>query len=180
MKPSALSAVPCPGPALDPAPGHAGVCCSDCRDPLGQKYEGAIRVSIAAADDMLRIGVGDLLAPVPCLRVVATTGSGDDALRSTRSREVDVMLVAPRLKGVSSVEVIFATAAFAAPTRVMALVAHPESAELDALMDAGACGYASLSSPPSHLLEAIHRTLGRSCPRDNCHPGNVADYGALP
>lgn len=137
--------------------------CRNCRSRPGAQVAGAIRIAIVAAQPLFREALSRLLEDVPCVNVVACTGRGDESLRSLLHQAPDLVLVGPHLPDISSEAFVLAASNFAPPFRTMALVTHPNSADLPGLLNAGAAGQICLTDTLPDMLDALHVALDKRC-----------------
>ena len=119
-----------------------------------------IRVVVCDDHAPMRAGVQDVLAGCDDIEVVASAGSGHDALALCAEHEPDVVLmdlVMPEMDGVETTRRIRQ----ARPcTRVLVLTSFPDRSRITHALEAGAAGYLLMDAEPEDLALAGRRVAG--------------------
>ncbi len=115
----------------------------------------AVRVLVVDDHDLLREGVGAVLASFTDLDVVGEAGSGEAAIDAVDDLRPDVVvmdLVMPGMGGVESIRRIRATRP---DVGIVALSSFADAVQVREAMDAGATGYLVKSVEAESLVKAI-------------------------
>ncbi len=115
----------------------------------------SVRVLVVDDHPLFRDGVVGLLASVPYMEVVATAGSGAEAVREATLSRPDVVLMDLNLPDVSGVEATRRIAATCPGTAVLALTMLEDDASVLAAVRAGARGYLLKGAGQEELLAAV-------------------------
>jgi DNA-binding NarL/FixJ family response regulator len=116
-------------------------------------------VGVVLADDhpVIRDGLAALLGAVDGIEVVATAGSGDEAVRVTVARRPDVLVVDLHMPGgTDGVAATRAVRAAAPEVGVLVLTMLDDDASVRAALDAGAAGYVLKGDSRQQIVRAIH------------------------
>lgn len=127
-------------------------------EPLRQESSGGsekIRVLVADDHDLFRVGLASALAGYPDLEIAAQVSRGTMAVRTARELRPDVVLMDMRLPDISGVAATEAILAEDETMRVVALTVMADDADIDAAVQAGACGYLLKDSPLDDVVSAI-------------------------
>ncbi|MFF4991690.1 response regulator [Streptosporangium saharense] len=119
-----------------------------------------IRVLLADDDEMVRAGVGAILATDPGIKVVAEAGDGREAVELALTHRPDVALLdirMPRLDGLAAAVEIIRTAPAVA---VAILTTFGEDAYLTRALDDGVRGFLLKSGNPRELIAGVHAVAG--------------------
>lgn len=114
-----------------------------------------VRVLVVDDHDLLREGVGSVLASFPDLDVVGEAGSGEAAIEAVDEVRPDVIvmdLVMPGMGGVESIRRIRATHP---DLGIVALSSFADGGQVRDAIDAGATGYLVKSVGADSLVEAV-------------------------
>jgi DNA-binding NarL/FixJ family response regulator len=113
-------------------------------------------VLIVDDDDLMRAGLRAVLSSDDTITVVDEAADGHAAIRRTRERQPDVVLMdvrMPNLDGIAATREIIA----AAPdTRILVLTTFEEDEYVFGALSAGASGFLLKRTRPEHLIAAIH------------------------
>jgi len=151
------------------------------QEPSDRKSSGPIRILIADDHEIVRKGLGVLLATEPGLKVVGEAQDGQEAVDKAASLKPDVVLmdlVMPRLDGIEATRRI--TEAHPG-IRILVLTSFAADDKVFPAVKAGALGYLLKDSSPEELLEAIRRVhrgepslepaIARKVLQEISHPG---------
>jgi DNA-binding NarL/FixJ family response regulator len=122
-------------------------------------------VSILIADDhqVVRLGLGTLLASHPDFRVVAEASDGREALQAVETWQPQVLLLDLMLPGLNGLEVARQVSERWPDTKVLIHTMHANEAYVVEALRNGALGYVLKESPTQELIQAIRDVAaGRS------------------
>ncbi|MDD7926536.1 response regulator transcription factor [Actinomycetospora chibensis] len=106
---------------------------------------------------MVRVGLKEMLAEYPTIRVVGEAEDAPEALRIAESLAPDVVLSEVRLGSTSGLELCHDLLTWCADARVIMLTVHDDEQYLSQAMHAGARGYLLKHISGEELVAAIHR-----------------------
>lgn len=114
-------------------------------------------VSIMLVEDQeaMRIGWTTLLDRPPRFHVVATAGSGEEAVTLAAQHSPDICLVDLRLPGLAGPALIKAMLGVAPKTRIVVLTSFGEASDIIACLSAGASGYLSKNTGAEEMMSAL-------------------------
>jgi DNA-binding NarL/FixJ family response regulator len=118
-----------------------------------------VTIGVVLADDhpVIRDGLAALLGAVDGIEVVATAGSGDEAVRVAVARRPDVLVVDLHMPGgTDGVAATRAVRAAAPEVGVLVLTMLDDDASVRAALDAGAGGYVLKGDSRQQIVRAIH------------------------
>jgi DNA-binding NarL/FixJ family response regulator len=115
------------------------------------------QVQVLLADDhaVVREGYRRLLERTPDIRVVAETGTGEDAYRLFCETAPDVVVMDINLPGMSGIEATRRILAREAQAKVLIFSMHEEAMFASRALQAGARGYVTKASAPEVLVDAV-------------------------
>ena len=130
----------------------------------------AIRVLIADDHAVVRAGLRLLLDAAEGIEVVGEAGSGEEAVRLTRSVKPDVVLMDVVMPGMSGIEATRPALDAAPETKVLVLSMQDDPNYVREAFEAGASGYVLKEAADSEVVQAVrevaaghhyvHPTLG--------------------
>ena len=130
----------------------------------------AIRVLIADDHAVVRAGLRLLLDAAEGIEVVGEAGSGEEAVRLTRSVKPDVVLMDVVMPGMSGIEATGPALDAAPETKVLVLSMQDDPSYVREAFEAGASGYVLKEAADSEVVQAVrevaaghhyvHPTLG--------------------
>jgi DNA-binding NarL/FixJ family response regulator len=118
---------------------------------------GTVRVVLVENHQMVRVGLKEMLAEYPTIRVVGEAEDAPEALRIAESLAPDVVLSEVRLGSTSGLELCHDLLTWCADARVIMLTVHDDEQYLSQAMHAGARGYLLKHVSGEELVAAIHR-----------------------
>jgi DNA-binding NarL/FixJ family response regulator len=122
-----------------------------------------IRILIADAHEVVRIGLVALLNRQPDFQVVAEASSGEEAVRLARQWRPDVAVLDIRMPGGSGTDACRAIVAELPDTPVVMLTSYADSEALFDAISAGASGYVLKRIGSEELIDAVRTVAdGRS------------------
>jgi DNA-binding NarL/FixJ family response regulator len=118
-----------------------------------------ITVVIAEDHDIMRQGVGTLLADRFGARVVADTGDGLDVLPLVEAHAPDVLVLDLSMPGLNGLDVLRQVERRAPDTRTVVLSMHSEDAYVLEALSLGASGYVLKGACADELIEAVRAAV---------------------
>jgi two-component system invasion response regulator UvrY len=115
------------------------------------------QVQVLLADDhaVVREGYRRLLERTPDIKVVAETGTGEDAYRLFCELAPDVVVMDINLPGMSGVEATRRVVAREPQAKVLIFSMHEDAMFASRALQAGARGYVTKASAPDVLVDAV-------------------------
>ncbi|NVM94072.1 response regulator [Arthrobacter wenxiniae] len=124
---------------------------------------GAVKVVVADDQDLIRAGLGAILATAPGLEVVGLAHDGGTAAALARHHSADMVLMDIQMPGVDGLEGLARIAAAGLATRVLMLTMFDLDEYVYAALRTGASGFLLKTTPPAELIRSIFA----------CHAGDV-------
>jgi DNA-binding NarL/FixJ family response regulator len=126
---------------------------------LGVDGRGAGRIRVILADDEpgLLSALGELLGHVEDVDLVGTAADAEEAIGVAEARRPDVALVDVRMPGGGGPHAARGIARVSPSTRVIALSAYEDRANVLSMLRAGAVGYLVKGAPPDELVAGIRK-----------------------
>ena len=121
----------------------------------GIEDRGVVGVLIVDDYDLFRTGLATLLAAEPGLAVVGQASNGRAGVRLARELSPDVVLMDLRMPDISGHEATEAIVAERPVTRVVVRTVLSEDEDVEAAVQAGACGYLAKDTPMDELVSAV-------------------------
>jgi two-component system, NarL family, response regulator DesR len=119
-----------------------------------------IRVVLVEDNEVFREALELLLDLRSDVEVVASVGTGTEAVPSCRDNHPDVVLMDYRLPGLDGVQATRAVLEACPGTAVVCLTASANVREMEALRDAGAVACLTKDQELDDIVAAIHRAVG--------------------
>jgi len=119
-----------------------------------------IRIVLVEDNQVFREALELLLGLQADLDVVASVGSGTDAVAAVKEHGPDVVLMDYRLPGLDGVQATRAVREAAPGVAVVCLTASANLREVDALYEAGAVACLSKDQELDEIVAAIRRAVG--------------------
>jgi DNA-binding NarL/FixJ family response regulator len=118
-----------------------------------------IKILLADDHDLVRNGIGRLLADVDDFSVIGHATSGEQAVLLCRELQPDVVLMDVRMPGIGGLEATRKITARDAQIKVIALSAWDEDPLPSRLLQAGAWGYVAKGAPFDDVVKAIRKVM---------------------
>lgn len=118
-----------------------------------------ISILIADDHDLVRTGLGRMLADVADMQVVGEATSGEEALRFCRELHPDVVLMDVKMPGIGGLEATRALVRQQPSVRVIAVSACDDDPFPSRLLQAGAAGFVTKGAPFSEVVQAIRKVV---------------------
>jgi DNA-binding NarL/FixJ family response regulator len=106
-----------------------------------------------------------LLTEDPCLQLVGEAEDGDEAVRSTRELDPDIVLMDITMPRVNGLDASREIKSFRPETKVIMLTIHSENEYKPVALQSGADAFIAKKRLGSELLPTIHRLLGTHASR---------------
>lgn len=118
------------------------------------------KITILIAEDhtLIRETWTFILNSDPRFTVVATCGSGEEAVELTKSLRPNVVTMDINLPGMNGFEATQLIRKFSPGTRILGVSMHSQPAYARKMIQAGAKGYVTKNSPYEELMTAIYET----------------------
>lgn len=113
------------------------------------------RVLIADDHPMFRDGLAAMLDGQPDMTVVATVGTGREAIAEAEALQPDVAVLDLRMPDGDGIAAAAAIRASSPATRILVLTSLDGSREVAAALNAGAHGYLVKSAAPDEIAHAV-------------------------
>ncbi|MGW6946969.1 response regulator [Streptomyces xanthophaeus] len=114
-----------------------------------------INVLIADDSEIVRRGLGDVLASAADIHVVAQAWDGRSAVDAARQVNPDVALLDIRMPGMDGLAATRELRALPVPPRVLILTMFAEDEYVEEAVRAGASGFLLKDTPPEELLRSV-------------------------
>ncbi len=118
-----------------------------------------ISILIADDHDLVRTGLGRMLADVTDMQVVGEATTGEEALRFCRELQPDVVLMDVKMPGIGGLEATRALVRQQPGVRVIAVSACDDALFPARLLQAGAAGFVTKGTPFTDMVQAIRRVV---------------------
>ena len=116
---------------------------------------GVIRVLVVDDHDLFRTGLSLLLSGEEDIEVVAQASGGRAGVRLARELAPDVVLMDLRMPDLSGPEATHTIMANRPSTRVVVLTVHSGDDDVEAAVEAGACGFLAKETPLEQVVTAV-------------------------
>jgi DNA-binding NarL/FixJ family response regulator len=121
----------------------------------GAQGRGIIRVLVVDDHDLFRTGLSSLLSAEPEIDVVAQASGGRAGIRRAGEMEPDVVLMDLRMADLDGVEATRTIVERHPSTRVIVMTVLSEDEDVEAAVQAGACGFLAKDTPTDEVVAAI-------------------------
>lgn len=128
--------------------------------PPSEEGAGRIRIVIAEAHDLYRLGLRAMVALEPDLQIVAEATSGAEASKKCRELDPDVVLLGVRWPGVTEFDACAAIKKQSPRTKIMILTASDDDVDLSAAVKTGASGYLVKDAPTERIAQSVRLVHG--------------------
>ena len=114
-----------------------------------------IRLLVVDDHELVRVGLRQILAGYPAIKIAGEAADGETAIRLNRELQPDVALLDVSLPGLSGFEVTTRLKQASPNLGIIILTIHEEAPYPAQLLSAGASGYLSKGCPATELVQAI-------------------------
>ena len=118
-----------------------------------------IKILLADDHDLVRAGIGRMLADVADMNVVGQATSGEQAVLLCRDLQPDVVLMDIRMPGIGGLEATRKIVARDPHIKVIAVSAWDDDPLPARLLQAGASGYVAKGAPFEEVIKAIRKVM---------------------
>jgi len=115
-----------------------------------------ITVLIVDDHELVRAGICSLLSTVNGIKVIGEAASGEEAIKLTREKHPNVILMDVRMPGIGGLEATRKLIRAEPDTKIIALTVCGEEPFPSKLLQAGAAGYLTKGSGLDEMVQAIH------------------------
>jgi two-component system invasion response regulator UvrY len=119
----------------------------------------AIEILLADDHDLVRAGIGRMLADIPDMIVVGHATSGEEAVSMCRELQPDVVLMDIRMPGIGGLEATRKIVSRDPGIKVIAVSAWDDDPLPARLLQAGASGYVAKGAPFEDVIKAIRKVM---------------------
>ncbi len=114
-------------------------------------------INILLVDDheLVRTGIGKILADVKGLKVIGECKTGEEAVKFCRNTDVDVILMDMDMPGMGGLEATKKILRIATDVKIIVLTVHDEDPFPTKVMQMGAAGYLTKGACPDEMVNAI-------------------------
>ncbi|MFE6040577.1 response regulator [Streptomyces sp. NPDC056452] len=134
-----------------------------------------INVLVADDSEIVRRGLGDILASADDIHVVAQAWDGRSAVDAASRLNPDVALVDIRMPGMDGLAATRELRALRVPPQVLILTMFAEDEYVDEAIRAGASGFLLKDTPPEELLRSVRLVAAGEATLDPSVTGRVMD-----
>ncbi|MFD4692171.1 response regulator [Streptomyces sp. NPDC058463] len=134
-----------------------------------------INVLVADDSEIVRRGLGEILASADDIHVVAQAWDGRSAVDAASRLNPDVALVDIRMPGMDGLAATRELRALPVPPRVLILTMFAEDEYVDEAIRAGAGGFLLKDTPPEELLRSVRLVAAGEATLDPSVTGRVMD-----
>lgn len=116
-----------------------------------------IKILLVDDHELVRTGISRILNDVKDFNVIASVGSGEEAVEQCRKNPPDVILMDVSMPGIGGLEATRKILRFCDSARIICLSMHKESPIPTKIMQAGAHGFLTKDADPSEMINAIYK-----------------------
>ena len=116
-----------------------------------------IKVMVVDDHELIRSGIAALLSDLPNIQVIATAGSGEEAILFVKQQQPHVILMDVRMPGIGGIAATQKIVAAYPEIKIIALTSCTEEPFPTNFLKAGAQGYLTKGATVEKMAEAIQR-----------------------
>lgn len=116
-----------------------------------------IKILLVDDHELVRTGISRILNDVKDFNVVASVGSGEEAVELCRKIPPDIIMMDVSMPGIGGLEATRKILRFCDSTRIICLSMHKENPIPTKIMQAGAHGFLTKDADPSEMVNAIYK-----------------------
>ncbi|AEP29910.1 UvrY/SirA/GacA family response regulator transcription factor [Brumicola nitratireducens] len=116
-----------------------------------------IKILLVDDHELVRTGISRILNDVKDFNVVASVGSGEEAVELCRKSPPDIIMMDVSMPGIGGLEATRKILRFCDSTRIICLSMHKENPIPTKIMQAGAHGFLTKDADPSEMVNAIYK-----------------------
>jgi DNA-binding NarL/FixJ family response regulator len=121
----------------------------------GEGQQGAIGVIVVDDHDLFRTGMASLLGAEPDIEVVGQASGGRAGLRLALELRPDVVLMDLRMSDLSGIDATRGILSKHPAARVVVLTVLSDDQDVEAAVQAGACGFLAKDTPLDEVVTAV-------------------------
>ena len=114
-----------------------------------------IKVLLVDDHDLVRIGIKRLLEDANGITVIQESSNGEEAVQYCRNNPVDIVLMDVNMPGIGGIEATKKILRYSPDIKVIVLTVHVEEPFPTKVMQIGASGFLTKSTPPAEMIQAI-------------------------
>lgn len=116
-----------------------------------------IKILLVDDHELVRTGISRILNDVKDFNVVASVGSGEEAVELCRKSPPDIIMMDVSMPGIGGLEATRKILRFCDSTRIICLSMHKENPIPTKIMQAGAHGFLTKDADPREMVNAIYK-----------------------
>jgi two-component system invasion response regulator UvrY len=116
-----------------------------------------IKILLVDDHELVRTGISRILKDVKDFEVIASVGSGEDAVDFCRKNQPDVVMMDVSMPGIGGLEATRKIMRYCDSTKVLCLSMHKENPIPTKIMQAGAYGFLTKDAEPEEMVSAIYK-----------------------
>ncbi|GBL02967.1 UvrY/SirA/GacA family response regulator transcription factor [Glaciecola sp. KUL10] len=116
-----------------------------------------IKILLVDDHELVRTGISRILKDVRDFEVIASVGSGEDAVDFCRKNQPDVVMMDVSMPGIGGLEATRKIMRYCYSTKVLCLSMHKENPIPTKIMQAGAYGFLTKDAEPEEMVNAIYK-----------------------
>jgi two-component system invasion response regulator UvrY len=116
-----------------------------------------IKILLVDDHELVRTGISRILNDVKDFNVVASVGSGEEAVEQCRKSPPDIIMMDVSMPGIGGLEATRKILRFCDSTRIICLSMHKENPIPTKIMQAGAHGFLTKDADPREMVNAIYK-----------------------
>jgi two-component system invasion response regulator UvrY len=116
-----------------------------------------IKILLVDDHELVRTGISRILKDVKDFEVIASVGSGEDAVDFCRKNQPDVVMMDVSMPGIGGLEATRKIMRYCDSTKVLCLSMHKENPIPTKIMQAGAYGFLTKDAEPEEMVNAIYK-----------------------
>lgn len=118
-----------------------------------------IKILLVDDHELVRTGISRILKDVKDFEVIASVGSGEDAVDFCRKNQPDVVMMDVSMPGIGGLEATRKIMRYCDSTKVLCLSMHKENPIPTKIMQAGAFGFLTKDAEPEEMVSAIYKVF---------------------
>ncbi len=118
-----------------------------------------IKILLVDDHELVRTGISRILNDIKDFSVVASVGSGEEAVELCRKSPPDIIMMDISMPGIGGLEATRKILRFCDSTRIICLSMHKENPLPTKIMQAGAHGFLTKDADPNEMVNAIYKVF---------------------
>jgi two-component system invasion response regulator UvrY len=116
-----------------------------------------IKILLVDDHELVRTGISRILNDVKDFKVIASVGSGEEAVEQCRKNPPDIVMMDVSMPGIGGLEATRRILRFCDGTRIICLSMHKENPIPTKIMQAGAHGFLTKDADSLEMVNAIYK-----------------------